>query len=205
MSLGIEPKRDAGGALICVAPADSLACLTFEPDEPAAKDTLPPSESAPRQSMDWPSGPAGDIAVSDKMQHIGEDLHDADKIAAAIEKWKVKGTPEQAASLEEGINNLEASLLAIWRKVLANTQIGIHDNFFEAGGSSIKAVMVIARIKQELKRSLSIVTLFECPTVRMLAAKLGTAHTGPVGESSGHAAEQRGRQRRHRKAGRGGP
>ena len=48
----------------------------------------------------------------------------------------------------------------------------MNDNFFEAGGTSLRAVQVIAMIKKELKQTLSIVSLFECPTVTLLAAKL---------------------------------
>jgi len=82
---------------------------------------------------------------------------------------------------------------------LVNPQVTGNDNFFEAGGNSLKAVMVIATIRKELKRTISVVTLFECPTVKLLAAKLGApaqdrGDTPTVGE-----AEQRGQQRRYKK------
>jgi hypothetical protein len=51
-------------------------------------------------------------------------------------------------------------------------------------------------IKKELKQTLSIVTLFECPTIRLLGAKLDAAASNPRGASDAGAAETRGQQRR---------
>jgi acyl carrier protein len=95
-----------------------------------------------------------------------------------------------------GGNSLETALLAIWRKVLGNRHIGLNDNFFEAGGTSLRAVQVIATIKKELKRSLSIVSLFECPTVRLLAVRLRAAAPDTATQTAGAAL--RGQQRRNR-------
>ena len=50
-------------------------------------------------------------------------------------------------------STLETALTNIWRKVLGRPQIGMNDNFFEAGGTSLRAVQVIAMIKKELKQT----------------------------------------------------
>jgi hypothetical protein len=73
----------------------------------------------------------------------------------------------------------------------------MNDNFFEVGGTSLRAVQVIAMIKKELNQTLSIVTLFECPTVRLFAAKLSAASGEVEGASTAAAAMQRGQQRRY--------
>jgi hypothetical protein len=78
-----------------------------------------------------------------------------------------------AATQGAPASTLETALADIWRKVLGRPRLGIDDNFFDAGGSSLKAVLVIATIKRELNKTLSVVSLFECPTVRLLAARLG--------------------------------
>ena len=59
------------------------------------------------------------------------------------------------------------------------------------------AVQVIAMIKKELNRSLSIVTLFECPTVSLLAAKLGAASGEPDSGATITGAASRGQRRRN--------
>ena len=55
---------------------------------------------------------------------------------------------------------------------------------------------LLALIKKELKRNLSIVTLFECPTVTLLAAKLSAA-SEPDERASTSDAALRGRRRRN--------
>jgi hypothetical protein len=52
-------------------------------------------------------------------------------------------------------------------------------------------------IKRELKQSLSVVSLFECPTVALLAAKLSATSGETHDKTATTAALLRGRQRRH--------
>src|SRR6185295_17009798 len=108
-------------------------------------------------------------------QRIGNELCDIERIARAIEHHRLGNEPLPAGEDIAPGNTLQAALLNVWRKVLGRPRLGINDNFFEAGGTSLRAVQVIARIKQELKQNLSIVTLFECPTVALLAAELSQA------------------------------
>ena len=91
---------------------------------------------------------------------------------------------------------LQAVLRDIWRKVLGMRRIGLDDNFFEVGGTSLRAVQVLAMIKQDLRQTLSIVSLFECPTVRLLAARM-SAGTDARPSDSASAAVQRGQNRRY--------
>ena len=87
--------------------------------------------------------------------------------------------------------------MKIWRKVLGRPRIGMNDNFFEAGGTSLRAVQVIAMIKKEVNQTLSIVSLFESPTVALLAAKLSAGSRGGQGATTTAAAVERGQQRRY--------
>jgi len=86
-------------------------------------------------------------------------------------------------------------MLAIWRKAIGNPNLGITDNFFDAGGTSLKAVQVIAAVRRELKLQLSIVSLFECPTVRLLCQKL---EPGKTANASAEDAMARGARRKQR-------
>jgi acyl carrier protein len=67
---------------------------------------------------------------------------------------------------------LEAHLAAIWRQVLGSEEPGVHDNFFEIGGHSLKATRVVAAIRQELAVELPLQALFEAPTIAELAAQV---------------------------------
>jgi amino acid adenylation domain-containing protein len=77
-------------------------------------------------------------------------------------------------------NELEAAIAAVWREVFAldgaddAEAVGIHDNFFDAGGSSLSLVKLHSRLQKALERSFPLVELFKHPTIAALAASLGT-------------------------------
>jgi amino acid adenylation domain-containing protein len=66
----------------------------------------------------------------------------------------------------------EATLCRIFADVLGIPQAGIHDNFFDLGGHSLLATRLITRIRTELGRELSILHLFEQPTVEGITQHL---------------------------------
>jgi len=69
-------------------------------------------------------------------------------------------------------DQLERRLLRLWEKVLAVGKIGIDDNFFELGGHSLLAVRLFAQIEKSFGKNLPLATLFQAPTVRLLAEVL---------------------------------
>jgi amino acid adenylation domain-containing protein len=64
---------------------------------------------------------------------------------------------------------LEARIAAIWRELLGVERVGVHDNFFDLGGDSLKATQVINRIRERLSAAVSISAVFEHPTIAALA------------------------------------
>lgn len=80
--------------------------------------------------------------------------------------------PIHAPSVRETIaprTPLEASLLAIWEDVLTMHPIGVTDDFFELGATSIVAARIFDRIERELGASLPLSPLFAAPTIERLA------------------------------------
>jgi amino acid adenylation domain-containing protein len=75
----------------------------------------------------------------------------------------------------------EQALAEIWREVLRTERVGAEDDFFALGGHSILATQVLARVRRELGVELPLRAMFEAPTVRALAERLGgaTAADGP--------------------------
>ena len=72
-------------------------------------------------------------------------------------------------------NPREQALAEIWREVLRTGQVGVEDDFFALGGHSILATQVLSRVRRELGVELPLRALFEAPTVRALAERLGGA------------------------------
>lgn len=71
-------------------------------------------------------------------------------------------------------NGTEQMLAELWADVLEIKPVGINDNFFELGGHSILATQLVSRIRQVFKLDLSLPTLFDAPTIAMLAERIET-------------------------------
>jgi amino acid adenylation domain-containing protein len=59
----------------------------------------------------------------------------------------------------------EEMLARLWAQVLDLEQVGIHDNFFELGGNSLKAIVLLNRVQQQLGKTFQMVDLFNAPTI----------------------------------------
>ena len=66
----------------------------------------------------------------------------------------------------------EKKLAEIWESILAIESVGVDENFFDAGGTSIQMPSVAFRIWKELNMKVSLVELFQYPTISMLARHL---------------------------------
>ncbi len=66
----------------------------------------------------------------------------------------------------------EQDLTTVWKELLQRDGFGIHDNFFDLGGHSLLLVKLQSRLRQRFGCELSIVELFERPTVAAMAQAL---------------------------------
>ncbi|MCP6134991.1 phosphopantetheine-binding protein, partial [Klebsiella pneumoniae] len=56
--------------------------------------------------------------------------------------------------------------------VLGVERVGVTDNFFDLGGHSLLATQIASRVQQALQRAVPLRAMFECSTVRELAAHI---------------------------------
>jgi len=75
----------------------------------------------------------------------------------------------------EQTTELEAALIEIFADVLGVQQIPLTANFFDLGAHSLLIAEVHSRLQERLAREISLVDLFEFPTVASLARHLGGA------------------------------
>jgi amino acid adenylation domain-containing protein len=67
------------------------------------------------------------------------------------------------------LDPLQARLAHLWREILALPQIGLHEDFFQAGGHSLLAVRLVGRIADEFGVRLPLATLLTQRTIAELA------------------------------------
>ncbi|GAC42806.1 thioester reductase domain-containing protein, partial [Paenibacillus popilliae] len=80
------------------------------------------------------------------------------------EPEKLEGVSGSMAAPE---NDIEQKLVNAWQEVLGLTAVGVEDNFFDIGGHSLKAITLVARLKQEF--IVDVADIFAYPTIRQLA------------------------------------
>ena len=76
---------------------------------------------------------------------------------------------ESEAGREVQCTELERIIRNVWSETLEIDHPGLHDNFFDLGGDSFLIIRVQNRLERLLERQISIVDLFQYPTVHSLA------------------------------------
>ena len=100
--------------------------------------------------------------------------------------------PELGAIFVTPRNELEASIAAIWQRVLRVEQVGRNDNFFDLGGHSLLLVQVHSALLNTFP-AVAMLDLFRYPTIKSLAEYL---RQGGKNHSSSDKARDRAESRR---------
>jgi acyl-coenzyme A synthetase/AMP-(fatty) acid ligase/aryl carrier-like protein len=99
------------------------------------------------------------------------------------------GAAEPAAAPQ---GELEQAVAAVWREVLSLDSVGVNDSFFEVGGHSLLLARLQEALRTALGRDVSIVDLFQYPTIGSFAAHLD-AQSRPAEPEDAEKAAGRGR------------
>ncbi|MEH2084705.1 MAG: non-ribosomal peptide synthetase [Nostoc sp.] len=95
-----------------------------------------------------------------------------------VDRYKLPVPSRERPQLEQAYiapqNDLERSLAGILSELLKIDRVGIDDNFFDLGATSISILQVAARVKQELGIELPAVKLFQYSTIGSLAKYLNS-------------------------------
>jgi acyl transferase domain-containing protein/acyl carrier protein len=81
-------------------------------------------------------------------------------------------------------SELEKTLAGLWQDILGIDQVGVDDNFFDLGATSLEMIQVNRRLKEILGQDISLVTFYNHSTVAELARHLSKkeADGGGTGE-----------------------
>lgn len=95
-----------------------------------------------------------------------------------------KALKEQNGSISTGNayeaprSETEQVLAFIWQEILGVDQIGLHDHFFDLGGHSLRAMMLVSRIHQKLDVEVPLRDVFQYPTLEALASAITSKEKG---------------------------
>src|SRR5258708_13360689 len=74
-------------------------------------------------------------------------------------------------------DSVESQLVKLWEAVLEKRPVGIEDDFFELGGTSLLAARLFAQIEEGFKLRMPLVTLVQAPTIKTLAKVIHLTHS----------------------------
>ncbi|MFF7992042.1 MupA/Atu3671 family FMN-dependent luciferase-like monooxygenase [Kitasatospora xanthocidica] len=105
-----------------------------------------------------------------------------DRRALAAASAAPPAAPAERLPLVAPRNALERRLAEVWCRVLGVDGVGVHENFFDAGGNSLLLIRVHAHLAEALPGGTAprLVELFAHPTIAALAAHLD--ERGPVAD-----------------------
>ncbi|EDN72916.1 Beta-ketoacyl synthase [Beggiatoa sp. SS] len=75
---------------------------------------------------------------------------------------------------------IENEIAAVWQDVLQIKKVGIYDHFFEIGGHSLLIAQVQSKLQDSLGQEITMVELFENPTIHALAEHLSDKKAKPL-------------------------
>jgi amino acid adenylation domain-containing protein len=100
-------------------------------------------------------------------------------------------------------SDLEGAIVKVWREVLGVEKVGVYDNFFDLGGHSLLMVQVQLKLREVGERAVTMIELFQYPTVDSLAKYMSQSQSDPASLQKVHerAAKQKEAIKRQRQIG----
>jgi acyl transferase domain-containing protein/acyl-CoA synthetase (AMP-forming)/AMP-acid ligase II/acyl carrier protein len=93
--------------------------------------------------------------------------------SGAVDRKKLVGKyPKLETTYIMPQTEAEQRIAVVWQQVLQLEKVGIYDSFFELGGNSLLMLQVQGELQTLFKPSLSVVELFQYPTIYALAKHL---------------------------------
>ncbi len=109
------------------------------------------------------------------------------------------GAPKTVASrpaFTPAGNETERTISAVLQELLGLERVGTHDNFFDLGANSLLMMQANSRLRSALGVPLSLVQMFEYPTIASLSAHLAAASRGEDSSATAAVGQDRAQARR---------
>ncbi|MEM7352526.1 MAG: SDR family NAD(P)-dependent oxidoreductase, partial [Acidobacteriota bacterium] len=107
--------------------------------------------------------------------------------------------PQLAVQFVAPRDALEEELAVVWRDLLALSEVGAHDSFFDLGGDSLLATRLIGLIRERFDIHLPLRAIFEAPSLAKLALTL-REHVADEDDAGANGAGANGTPKSHRES-----
>jgi FkbH-like protein len=174
-----QPARDflEGLGARCRRPSAEGDRFRFPVECAAALAEGPPDAALPAPVASRPLAPSASAAPPDRVRarsallgRIAREFRDVDRILGVVTGRGRRVERDAGAVAPVAPRTpIEETLAGIWAEVLGLESVGIQDNFFDLGGDSLLATLIVSRLRQAFRVPLAVRILFEAPTIADLA------------------------------------
>lgn len=166
-SVAAEFKQPLGQGNRFTIPVTTAATIAYQPTAPSlesvadtpAKDTSKTDASSTEQRL----------SKSERLGQIAVGLSHPDQIFSAIAAQRETIARQVEQPYVAPRTEVEIQLAQLWEKLLNLETVGIQDNYFDLGGTSLLSVELFAQIENRFGKKLPLTALVEAPTVEQLA------------------------------------
>jgi len=200
--IGSVYQESRDGKVLFRLPSEYAKAVAYAPGGEKPLSPAEPDREKPGQPQTLEKEIVFARAKSDRLAHIATSFNRAENILASIESRYHRERPQLSSEYIAPGNELERRISRIWQHVLRMDEVGVQDNFFEIGGTSLKGIQLIAQLRRELNISIPVVRLFESPTISSMARSLGGEEHQRASIDNLSEIRQRGDKRRMRRSSR---
>jgi acyl carrier protein len=148
---------------------DGLGRGYLNQPELTAERFIPHPYSSEDSARLYRTGDAGRYFRDGNIEHLGR-LEDRGKVERALPA--PDGLADRDAPYVVPRTEAERNIAAVWQEVLGVESVGVFDNFFDLGGHSLLMVQVHDKLCEKFKFEVSMVELFEYPSINSLVEHL---------------------------------
>jgi len=148
------------------------------PVEFATALSYKPGEAEPEQVSDTPAKAIATVAApqaekSQRFGRIAKELYDPAEILQQIHQSQQRSSrPDLEQDYVAPLTTTETQLATLWEELLQLDRVGVQDNYFDLGGTSLLSVELVTKIEQVFGQKLPLTAIVEAPTIAQLAARL---------------------------------
>jgi len=167
-SVGAEFKQSLDNGYRFCVPVEVAAALSYTPgfDQSASISDAPVRAAISNGAATSQSG------KSTRLNRIATELYKPEQILEFIQSHQRFTRRQLQLPLVAPQTEIEKQLVSLWSELLRIETVGINDNYFDLGGTSLLAVQLFAQVDKIFGKSLPLTTILEAPTIEQLASLL---------------------------------
>jgi FkbH-like protein len=161
-------------------PVEYACGVTHRPGhDPEAVTKARQSGETKESTSSAASGASSTANRSERYSRLARDFVSGRAVVDAVRAKSLRSR-NLAGRLEEPSTETERALVALWRELLNVDELGVRDDYFALGGTSLVAAQMFAEIRKRFGVKLPLTTILDSPNIRALALEIEAQTTaGP--------------------------